>query len=117
MNRGANIIGAIQNLRMAKDQFEDFQRQYPDSAGARLFKKYIDKINWIFGDIVTIPSITDEVRAGIRKEIVSDVFAVPAILEKVALLSPEQREIIEDTIDAMLAGEDIKIVDIKDLPQ
>ena len=116
MSRGANIIGAIQNLRMAKDQFEDFIRQYPDSAGSRLFKHYIGKIDWIFSDIVTIPSITDEVRAGIRKEIVSDVFAVPAILEKVALLSPEQREMIEDTIDAMLAGEEIKIVDIKDMP-
>jgi len=116
MSRGANIIGAIQNLRMAKDQFEDFMRQYPESAGTKIFQKYTRKIDWIFTDIVTIPSITDEVRAGIRKEIVSDVFAVPAILEKVALLSPEQREMIEDTIDAMLAGEEIKIVDIKDMP-
>jgi len=114
--RGANIIGAIQNLRMAKDQFEDFIRQYPDSAGSKLFKRYIDKISWIFVDIVSIPSITEEVRTGIRKEIVSDVFAVPAILEKVALLSPEQREMIEDTIDAMLAGEEIKILDIKYMP-
>lgn len=116
MSRGANIIGAIQNLRMAKDQFEDFIRQYPDSSGSKLFKRYIDKISWIFVDIVSIPSITEEVRNGIRKEIVSDVFAVPAILEKVALLSPEQREMIEDTIDAMLAGEEIKIIDIKDMP-
>jgi hypothetical protein len=113
---GANIISAIQNLRMAKDQFEDFIRQYPKSSGERLFKKYIDKIDWIFSDIITIPSITDEVRIGIRKEIASDVFAVPAIVEKVSLLSPEQREMIEDTIDAMLAGEEIKIVDIKDMP-
>ena len=36
---------------------------------------------------------------------------MPAINEKVALLSPEQREIIEETIDAMLAGEEVEIID------
>ena len=40
---GANIISAIQNLKMAQEQFEDFCRQYPNSQGSRLFKKYSDK--------------------------------------------------------------------------
>jgi len=111
----ANIISAIQNLKMAQEQFEDFMRQYPDSAGSKLFQRYVSKITWVFSDIITIPSITDEVRAGIRKEIASDVYAVPAIVEKVSLLTPEQRELIEDTLDAMLAGEEVKIVDIKEI--
>ena len=111
----ANIISAIQNLKMAQEQFEDFMRQYPDSAGSKLFQKYVKKITWIFSDVITIPSITDEVRAGIRKEIASDVYAVPAIVEKVSLLTPEQRELIEDTLDAMLAGEEVKIVDINEI--
>lgn len=112
----ANIISAIQNLKMAQEQFEDFIRQYPDTAGSKLFQRYVSKITWIFTDIVSITSLTDEVRAGIRKEITSDVYAVPAIVEKVALLTPEQRELIEDTLDAMLAGEEVKIVDIKEIP-
>lgn len=112
----ANIINAIQNLKMAQEQFEDFIRQYPDTAGSKLFQRYVSKITWIFTDIVSITSLTDEVRAGIRKEITSDVYAVPAIVEKVALLTPEQRELIEDTLDAMLAGEEVKIVDIKEIP-
>jgi hypothetical protein len=29
-------------------------------------------------------------------------------------LSPEQREIIEESIDAMLAGIEVKIIDLKD---
>jgi len=45
------------------------------------------------------------------------VFAVPAILEKVALLTPEQREIIEATLDAMINGEVVKIVDINEIKQ
>jgi hypothetical protein len=111
----ANIISAIQNLKMAQEQFDDFRRQYPDSKGEKMFKLYGDKISWMFNDIITNPYITDEVREGIKHEIASDVYAVPAIIEKVALLTPEQRELIEDTLDAMLAGEEVKIVDIKEM--
>ena len=111
----ANIIGAIQNLKMAQEQFQDFCRQFTNSQGERLFKTYVSKIDWIFKDIITHPFLTDEVRLGIKKEIESDVFAVPAILEKIALLKPEQREIIEDVIDAYISGETIKIVDINEI--
>ena len=111
----ANIIGAIQNLKMAKEQFLDFCRQFPNSQGEKLFKTYVSKIDWVFKDIITHPFLTNEVRVGIKKEIESDVFAVPAILEKIALLKPEQREIIEDVIDAYISGETIKIVDINEI--
>jgi Fe-S cluster biosynthesis and repair protein YggX len=112
---GANIISAIQNLKMAQEQLEDFCREFPNSQGERIFKNYSKKIDWIFNDIITHPFLTAEVRLGIKNEIQSDVFAVPAIIEKVALLNPEQREIIESTIDAMINGEEVKIVDINEL--
>ena len=115
VNNGANIINAIQNLIMAREQFEDFCRQYPNSQGSRLFKKYSDKISWMFSDLVSNPFITEEVRIGIKNEIESDVFAVPAIIEKVALLTPDQRDLIESTLDALLSGEEVKIVDINEI--
>lgn len=112
--KGANVVSAIQHLKMAKEHYEDFIRDYPESSGARLFLSHINKINWIFKDTITHPNVSQAVRDGIKKEILSDVFAVPAINDKVALLTPEQREMIEETIDAMLAGEEIKIVDISE---
>lgn len=115
IKRGANIINAIQNLKMAQEQFEDFCRQYPDSAGEKLFKRCSNRVNGIFTEILSNPYLTSEVRDGIRSEIKSDVFAVPAILEKVALLSPEQRDMIELTIDAMLEGQEVVIMDKKDI--
>ena len=114
IKRGANVINAIQNLKMAQEQFLDFCRQYPNSKGERLFGNCSKKIDNIFSDILTYPFFTEEVRDGIRQEIKSDVFAVPAILEKVALLNPDQRELIESAIDAMLSGEVVKMMDIKD---
>lgn len=112
IKRGANIINAIQNLKMGQEQFLDFCRQYPDSKGERLFKNCSKKIDGIFTDIITHPMLTQEVRDGIKNEIKSDVFAVPAILEKVALLNPDQRDLIESAIDAMLEGIEVKIKDI-----
>ena len=112
---GANIINAIQNLKMAQEQFKDFCRQFPNSQGEKVFKNYSKRIDWMFNDIITHPFLTNEVRVGIKKEIESDVFCVPAIVEKVALLSPDQREIIELTIDAMIGGEEVKIVDINEI--
>jgi hypothetical protein len=113
--KGSNIISAIHHLKLSQEHYEDFVREYPDSAGSRLFKSYVNKIQWISTDILTHPSISEEVKVGIKKELSSDVFAVSAITEKAALLSPSQREMIEDTIDAMLAGEEVKIVDINDI--
>lgn len=114
MQKGANIINAIQNLKMAQEQFDDFCRQYPGTKGYHLFKGYSKRIDFIFTDVITHPYLTDEVREGIKKEIASDVFAVPAIIDKIGLVTPEQREMIELTLDAMLAGEEIKIIDINE---
>lgn len=115
IKKGANVINAVQNLKMAQEQFDDFCRQYPNSQGSRLFGSYSKKISWIFSDIITHPFLNNEIRDGIKKEIQSDVFAVPAIIEMVALLTPEQRDLIESTLEAMLAGEVVKIVDINDI--
>lgn len=115
IKRGANIINAIQNLKMAQEQFDDFCRQYPSSQGEKLFRSYSKKISWIFSDIITHPFLNNDIREGIKNEIQSDVFAVPAIIEMVALLNPDQRELIESTLEAMLAGEEVKIVDIKEI--
>ena len=111
----ANAVSAIHHLRMAEEHYEDFIRQMPKSRGAVLFQSYIKKIRWIYKDILSYPYLNKESRDGIKKEIESDVFSVPAINEKISLLNPDQRELIETTIDAMLSGEEVKIVDIKEV--
>lgn len=112
MVKGSNIVSAVHHLKMAKEHFEDFRREFPEAMGSRLFKTYIAKIDWIFKDLLAYPHLTPGIREGFKAEIESDVFAVPAISEKVALLNPQQRDLIEATIDAMLSGVEIKISDI-----
>jgi len=111
----ANLISAIHHIRISQEHFEDFIRQNPQSKGERLFKTYISKLKWVMNDVHTYPYFDQDTRDSIKNEIECDVFTIPAILEKISLLNPEQRELIESTIDAMVSGEEVKIVDIKEL--
>lgn len=106
---GSNIISAIQHARRAKDFFEDFIRQHPGTKGAGLFKNYISKLDFIYRDLITTPALPPIVVEGIKKEWASDVYAVDAIMEKIPLLKPDQREAIEMVIDKILNGESINV--------
>ena len=109
MSHQSNIVSGIHNLKLALEYFEDFQRSHSGTKGANLFKDYCRRINWMLKDLVTHPSLPEEVRQGIKDEINSDLFTVPAIAEKVALLKPESREAIEELIDTILAGAEVTV--------
>jgi FixJ family two-component response regulator len=53
--------------------------------------------------MITHPQLPDVVREGIKREINSDIFAIPAIHEKIALLNPKHREVLEEFIDELLS--------------
>lgn len=99
-------------MRIAYEHMQDFIRSNPGSKGAKLFEGYCKRLEWIYKDLNTHPFLSDEVRAGINREWNSDCYATDAIKEKVALLDPEQRELVEVMVDAMLNGEEIKIEQI-----
>ena len=109
MKGGSDIVSAIHSIKQAHDHYTSFVLEHPGSKGAQLVQSYQKRLEWIIKDLITHPFLTDEVRAGIKKEWESDVFAVPAINEKIPLLQPEQRNLIENLVDAMLRGEEIKM--------
>lgn len=115
MKAASNIVSGILSIKQAYDHFEVFGLEHPDSKGSKLFSNYGRKLQWIYSDMLTNPLLPEEVRQGIKKEWESDSFIVPAISEKSALLKPEQREMIEMVIDAMLCGEEINIIDNKEI--
>ena len=110
-SNSGNIVSGIHHLRMSKEFFEDYMRSNPGSRGESMFKNYVKRFDWVITDMLSHPFLPATVIDGIRKEWNSDVFAVPAIAEKIALLRPEQREMMEEVIDAMLNGEEISIVE------
>ena len=105
----SSIVQSIQHLKQADEFMQDFIRQAPGTRGAVIFTDYSRKLKWILRDIVTFPYFDDEVRKGIKAEIESDCFAVEAIHDKIPLLNPEQRAMLEELVGDMLAGKTIEI--------
>lgn len=109
MKSGSNIVSSVHHLKMSHEHLEDFRREHPNTKGAMLFKQYQKRVEFIYTDMITHPFLTPLVREGIKREWESDTFATSAISEKAALLTPEQREVVESLIDAMLKGEQIQM--------
>ena len=107
----SSIIQSIQHLKIADEFLHDFIRSNPGTKGAALFTNYSAKVNWIFRDLITNPSLPDIVRNGIKNEINSDVLALPDMNSKLAILSPEKREIVDLLTDALLRNEKIEFTD------
>jgi hypothetical protein len=107
MKAESNIVSGIISIKQAYDHFEVFGLEHPNSRGQKLFEIYSKKLRWIYEDLITNPLLPQDVRDGIKNEWEADTFIVDAISEKTALLKPEQREIIETIIDAMLRGEEV----------
>ena len=105
----SSIVQGIQHLKQADEFINDFIRQAPKTRGALIFLIYSNKIRWILRDILTYPHFTDEIRVGIKAEIESDAFGVEAIHDKIPLLSPDQRAMLEELVEDMLAGKTIEI--------
>lgn len=105
----SSIVQAIQHIKQANEFMSDFIRQAPSTRGAVVFGGYMNKLNWILRDILTYPHFPDEVRQGLKHEIESDAFAVEAIHDKIPLLNPEQRAMLEELVEDMVAGKTIEI--------
>lgn len=105
----SNFITSIHHLRICAEYMDDIVRQYPGSRAAVLFEGYSKKIKWILRDILTYPYFNEEIRNGIKKEIESDPLTYRAIMERVSLLTPDQRNLLEFVIEDLINGKQIKI--------
>jgi len=98
----SNIILSIQHLKKAHDNMELFCRTSPNTMGARVFKRYLPKLVWIYEDIITRHEIPPLLQYGIKLEWQSDVYAPDEITSKIPLLSNEERLKVEEYIDNLL---------------
>jgi hypothetical protein len=111
MKGASDLVSGLLHVRLATHYWDSFRRELSGSRGENLLKGYNNRLIWIYKDLISHPAFTEEVRQGIRNEWNSDTFVVPAIMDKMALLTPEQRTTVEDLIDIILKGDELKIVD------
>lgn len=100
-----SVSKGLTHIHIAKQYFEDVK------IGANLdvkmiFNQYIQKCEWILNNLKH--RLNDENRAILEKEL-NESLTVDAILDKVILLDNKSREFIEEIIDLLNKGEEIKI--------
>ena len=110
MNGASQLIDFVRHLKCAYEYMHGFTRDRPGTNAERLGKLYAGKIEWIFKDLISNPLFPEQIRFGLRKEWESDSFTIDAVVEKIALLLPDQRESIETILDCIIKGEKIKIL-------
>lgn len=101
------LANGLMHLRIAQMYFQSFAMEYPGTNGARIFGNYNRKIDWMIKDLQLSPALPESVRNGIKEDMNSDVLVIPALIEKVALLTEENRLSIETLIEGLIAGEKI----------
>lgn len=105
----SSLSAGLHHLKIAGEYYQDFIRSNPGSYGARLFKKYIEKIDWIVMDILSNPIFPEDIRNGMREDLNNDVLAISSLEDKIHDLTPELRELAEEMLDIMLSGESFEI--------
>ena len=100
-----SLAKGVHHINIAKQYFEDVR--YGTVAEVKaIFNQYIQKCDWIIANMRD--RLTPENRNLILKEL-DDSFAIEAINDKLIHLTPEQKEVVEQLIDSMIAGEEIAV--------
>jgi hypothetical protein len=105
----SEVIKFLHHLQRGKLNLEVFLIGCKNDRAKRKFSQYINKIDWIIKDLKTEPGITRELSDAIDLEFNSDVFLIDAVNEKLLLLTPYERDILENILDEIIKGEQIKI--------
>jgi len=105
-----SLVAFLHNVKKAKEFGEDFNRALKKP----ILKNYINRLDYILNDFKSSILFPDDVRSAVRDEIESDVLVVDAIVDRIRLLNPPQREVIELIMDKIIAGEEILFVDNKE---
>lgn len=101
-----SIVHFLTNIRKAIAYAEDVNRK----SKAKILNKYITRLEWILTDFKTTPSFRDkqDLITALTDELKSDPLLTDAIMDKVQLLHPHHREVLEDLIDTMIKGEPLE---------
>lgn len=102
-----SLAKGLHHINIAKLYFEDVRFGTNKDVKA-MFNQYIIKCEWILNNIKD--RLNPESREALEKEL-TDSITFDAINDKLIYLDKTQREFIETILDAIIAGEEVRIID------
>lgn len=104
--KATSLVAFLHHIKIAKEFGEDFNR----ALSKPILRNYITRLDYILNDFQASIHFPDDVRQAIREELQSDVMIVEAISDRIRLLNPAQREVVEMLIDMIIKGEEVMFV-------
>ena len=102
-----SLAKGLHHINIAKLYFEDVKFSTSKEIKA-VFNQYIQKCDWILANMKD--RMNPESKAVLEKEL-EDSLSFDAINDKLIHLDNAQRAFIEELMDAMINGEEIKMID------
>ena len=102
-----SLAKGLHNINLAKQYFEDVRIGTSREIKA-IFNNYINKCDWIITDVKA--RFTDECREVLKVDL-SDSLVFESITDKLVYINKEQRLFIENLLEAMVNGEEVKMID------
>lgn len=113
MKTAASILKFFTHLQLCKLYAHSIIKDNPKSIFAIVFKGVTPKLEWVYKEVIThnlvyqhIPQTIDL----IREQWQSDAVLELGLNEKIALLSEQQKELLEPVLDCILQGETFEVV-------
>ena len=101
-----SLAKGLHHINIAKAYFEDV-RLGTTGAVKSVFNQYVQKTDWILNDMKD--RLNEESRSILKKEI-EDSIALESIIDKLIHLDTKQRDFIENLLESMRKGEEVKII-------
>lgn len=102
-----SLAKGLHHINLAKQYFEDVRIGTSRELKA-IFNNYINKCDWIITDVKA--RVNDECREVLKSDM-SDPLVFDSISDKLVYINNEQRLFIENLLDAMVKGEEIKMIE------
>lgn len=101
-----SLAKGIHHINIAKQYFEDVRLGTNGDVKA-VFNQYIQKCEWIISNLMD--RLGPENKKSLQDELSSSIF-IEAINDKLIHLNDEQKDFIENLLDSIISGEEIKVV-------
>lgn len=101
-----SLAKGLHHINIAKAYFEDVRIGTTGSVKS-VFNQYVQKTDWILNDMKD--RLNEESRIILKKEL-EDSIALESIIDKLIHLDTKQRDFIENLLESMRKGEEVKII-------
>ena len=105
-----DLAYAVQAASKVKLHLNSFVKDYGRTPLGRAAKEWAKRAEWIEFSMLTCSVWDKETRDAVREELTTDPYTTDAIIEHISIMTPEQRQQLEQVVNAIRSGETLNVI-------